>query len=138
MAPEQIQGHEIDHRVDIWAICVVLYEAIAGKPAFPGEGLGALCNVLEATVTPLEDTGGGEHDLFLVLSRGLEKDPAARFHSMHDLGNALAQWLYDRGQREDLSGTRISRSWQITTDPSDVSSDVASVEIPTQMSATAE
>jgi serine/threonine-protein kinase len=115
--------------VDIWAMCVVLYEAISGKPAFEGQGLGALCNVLESSVTPLEETGAGEHDLFRVLSRGLEKDPNARFQSMLELGNALAQWLYDRGQREDLSGTRISRIWQVTTDPNDLASDVPPVEL---------
>jgi serine/threonine-protein kinase len=120
MAPEQIQGtQDIDHRADVWAICVVLYEAISGKRAFPGEGFGALCSVLEATVEPLEDTGAGERDLHGVLSRGLEKDRALRFASILELGNALAQWLYDRGVREDVSGASLSHSWQVVTSATD-------------------
>jgi serine/threonine protein kinase len=114
MAPEQAQcADSIDHRADIWAICVVLYEMVSGKRAFPGEGYVAMRAVIENSVPPLDDTGAGERELSRVIGRGLRKDPSLRFQSMHELGTALAQWLHDRGVREDLAGSRLSRTWPV-------------------------
>src|SRR5688572_25036494 len=36
MSPEQVRGHSVDKRADIWAFGCVLYEMLSGHLAFPG------------------------------------------------------------------------------------------------------
>jgi serine/threonine protein kinase len=36
MSPEQAKGKPVDRRADIWAFGCVLFEILAGKPAFDG------------------------------------------------------------------------------------------------------
>jgi eukaryotic-like serine/threonine-protein kinase len=46
MAPEQVLGHAVDHRADLWALGVVLYEMLAGRPPFAGDHPLAVANAV--------------------------------------------------------------------------------------------
>ncbi|MEW6363932.1 MAG: protein kinase [Acidobacteriota bacterium] len=53
MAPEQLRGEEADASSDLWALGVVLYELIAGKPPFAGDLAGIVQRILAAPTPPL-------------------------------------------------------------------------------------
>ncbi len=91
MAPEQLRGQEIDHRVDVFAFGVVVYEIVAGRRAFTGDS-GA--DVMTAVLTRdppdlLESVPGTPPVLARIVSRCLEKRREARFQSTSDLTFAL-------------------------------------------------
>ncbi|HEY0881956.1 MAG TPA: serine/threonine-protein kinase [Archangium sp.] len=94
MAPEQAIGKPVDARVDVYAVGLVLYELLAGKPPFTAENFGRL--VMQITATPPPPlptvTPAGEAlppELSAVVLKCLEKDPSARFQSAAKLADAL-------------------------------------------------
>ncbi|WP_437730356.1 serine/threonine-protein kinase [Sorangium sp. So ce1335] len=113
MPPEQAlgQGH-IDHRADIWALCTMLYEVIAGETPYAGEqGFGTLRAILQDPVPSLVERCGTDPALWSIIERGLRKDPADRWGSMRELGVALATWLVARGVSEDVCGASLRAQW---------------------------
>lgn len=117
MAPEQARGFvDCDERVDVWAACVVLYEAITGKPAFDGSNhLALMLAVIEEELEPL--AGPDCEDLWPILSAGLVKERETRTASMITLGGQLAKWLAARGAKQDLGGEPVF--WRYAFTPSD-------------------
>src|SRR5437763_12232700 len=91
MSPEQVRGHVIDHRSDIFSFGVILYEMLTGKRAFHGDSVVEMMHaILKDDVPELEDSGAKiPPALDKVMRRCLEKKPDHRFHSAHDLGFAL-------------------------------------------------
>jgi serine/threonine protein kinase len=112
MSPEQARGDEVDHRADIWAFAVVLYEAITGRAPFGGKNYNAvLYSIIANPPTPSLELGGGDADLWSILERGFRKEADQRWFSMRDFGEALAHWLEDRGVHEDITGASLSATW---------------------------
>jgi eukaryotic-like serine/threonine-protein kinase len=91
MSPEQVRGDETDHRADIFAFGVILYEMFAGTPPFRGDSAVETMNAILKTETPelpasLREQSPG---LERIIHRCLEKRPERRFQSANDLGFAL-------------------------------------------------
>ena len=113
MSPEQAGGGEIvDHRTDIWSLCALLYEMISGDTPFPSVNtLEALCAVIRDPVPSLLGDRVKDEALWAILERGLRKDPKERWESMRALGEALTDWLVERGVAEDTSGVPLRALW---------------------------
>jgi Tol biopolymer transport system component len=96
-SPEQVRGAEADARSDIFGLGAVLYEMLAGRRAFRAETTAAtLAAILKEDPPELGSAQGMVPPaLDRIVRRCLEKDPAHRFRSAHDLAFAL----------EALSGT---------------------------------
>jgi len=92
MAPEQVRGIAVDHRVDIFAFGVILYEMLTGRRAFKkstaAETMAAILNddpPALSQIAPSAPLG-----LPRLVQRCLEKNPERRFQSAADLAFALA------------------------------------------------
>lgn len=87
MAPEQIQGGEVDARSDIFSFGVVLFEMLTGRLPFRGEHEAAIMySIVNEEPEPLgKFLPDASSELLHVLNRALEKDPADRYQSLNDL-----------------------------------------------------
>lgn len=91
MAPEQAAGKPVDHRADIYALGLMLYEMFTGAQAFRGDNAinVALKQMNEAPAPPRQIEPSISPALERVILSCLEKDPDKRFQSVADLESAL-------------------------------------------------
>lgn len=102
MSPEQIQGHPVDSRSDVWALGVILYEMLTGRRPFAGEYDVSIAHaIVHEPVPPM----GPQVPTFLaeLVMRCLEKDPARRPDSAAELLSSL-----DATERRDNSAAAAS------------------------------
>ena len=87
MSPEQARGEAVDHRTDIWAFGVVLYEMLAGRRPFEGDfGPAVLYSVLNQDPRPITGLRSGlPMQIGLLIDRALAKPVEARYQHMADL-----------------------------------------------------
>jgi eukaryotic-like serine/threonine-protein kinase len=79
MAPEQVDGHPLDRRVDIWGVGATMYRCLAGRPPFEAEtdAMTLLAIGRRAPLAPLPRNVPGE--IAAIVTRALQFSPSDRF-----------------------------------------------------------
>jgi protein kinase-like protein len=116
MAPEQIQGQDVDFRADHFSLGVVLYEAAAGVHPFQSDTWAGLsAKIISVDPPPLVANTPAESNFAAVVHRCLRKRREERFASTTDLVGALERVLsHPSGQASGAMRPGVARftpSW---------------------------
>ena len=100
MAPEQIEGREVDGRTDIFAFGVVLFEMICGRRPFEGGSraslMAAIVGAEPPELSPLQPRAPAS--LKRLIRRCLAKDPEDRWQTARDMAAEL-KWIAEEASR---------------------------------------
>jgi serine/threonine protein kinase len=138
MAPEQLRGHRIDGRADLWALGVTMFRVLGGRlPFYAEHGDGAyLSAVLTDPPYQLEELRPDlPHDFCAVIMRTLEKLPSDRYASTEDLADALSRfgWWASGGRPETAARGKTNTTktkTQPLPDPDRTETSVAMPNVP--------
>jgi len=104
MSPEQLEGREADHRSDIFALGILMFEMITGRKAFEGKSQASLiAAIIErepisvSEIKPMTPPG-----LARLVRKCMSKDPEDRWQSAHDVSDEL-RWISQSGSQAGVS-----------------------------------
>ncbi len=108
MSPEQLRGDEIDHRVDVFGLGIVLFELLTGERLFLGPSdMDTLRRVYEAKVPPMAALNPEvTPPLEAIVQRALAKDRDERYATALELHDDLQAFVYGHGVYAGASSLR--------------------------------
>jgi serine/threonine-protein kinase len=98
LSPEAASGLDVDHRADVFAVGIILWELFTGRRLFYGDTDYQTVELVRQARVPSIAALNPEIDAELeqVVRKALARDPNDRYQSAADLGDALAQFLFSR------------------------------------------
>ncbi|MEZ4435877.1 MAG: serine/threonine-protein kinase [bacterium] len=106
MAPEQAHATDIDGRTDLYAVGILMYAMLSGRPPFDGK---SAYSILEAHVTkPVQDVlvllpSAVPEGLRQIIGKAMAKLPDQRWSSAREMAEALAPFVGELGETQALS-----------------------------------
>jgi serine/threonine-protein kinase len=93
MSPEQVQGHPVDHRSDLYSFGVTCYHLLAGQPPFKGATpFEVAIQHVQAEPPPLQSVRPDlPADLCAIVHKLMAKNPADRYQTARDVIRDLAK-----------------------------------------------
>ena len=115
MAPEQVEGGEVDARTDIFAFGAVAYEMATGKKAFEGKSQASvMAKILESDPPPMTSLQPmTPRQLDRVIRKCLAKEPDKRWQDASDLCDEL-KWIAEGAAQHEGAASvspRKGRQW---------------------------
>ena len=100
MAPEQVQGKDVDYRADIFALGVIFYEMLSGRRPFQGAtSVDLFSSILKDTPAAVTDIRPDlPNRAARLITRCLDKDPVRRFQGTLDLSDELKRLKNESGK----------------------------------------
>jgi Tol biopolymer transport system component len=113
MAPEQLEGKEVDARTDIFAFGAVVYEMATGKRAFEGKTQASLiAKILETDPPPISSLQPMTPPaLDRVVKKCLAKEPEKRWQAASDVCDEL-KWIAEGGSQIGLAPTAAVKGFR--------------------------
>jgi serine/threonine protein kinase len=116
MAPEQASGQPVDHRADIYALGVIMYEIFSGHLPFEADTLmGVLTKHMFVEPPRFANAGGADTDTAQLLGaleevtlRAMTKKPEHRFQTMAALAHELERTV----AFPDSGGVALAADWK--------------------------
>ncbi len=120
MSPEQASGAAIDHRTDLFALGIVLYEITTGERLFPPSDRdeATLARVIRCAITsPSELMFEYPVDLAAIVMTALARNPDERYATARDMQRDLQAWLRVHGKTADprMIGDLVARAIPIAS-----------------------
>src|SRR3954471_48120 len=96
LSPEAASGLEVDHRADVFAVGIILWEMFTGRRLFFGESdYQTVELVRQARVPSIAALNPEvEPELEAIVRKSLARDANDRYQNAADLGDALTQYLF--------------------------------------------
>ena len=117
MSPEQAQGKPLDPRSDLYAVGVLLYQMLTGRPPFVDEdAVVVMAKHIRDVPDPVRKAAPDRPippSLEQLVVRSMEKDPDKRYTTADELDRALAAVIPDVLREKELhaTGRRSSELW---------------------------
>jgi serine/threonine protein kinase len=133
LSPEAASGLDVDHRADIFAVGIILWEMFTGRRLFYGDtDYQTVELVRQARIPSIAALNPEiEPELEDIVRKSLARDPAERYQQAADLGDALTQYLFSRRMKvtaRDLAAvvkdTQLERMRRRSAEPKESLIDV--------------
>jgi serine/threonine-protein kinase len=126
MSPEQVFGErDLDHRTDVWALGVILFECLQGERPFRGDNVGQVFKGVTTGAVPPIDPRRVPDDLALLIRRMLTVDRSGRPEDLRAVAAVLEQ--HTKARAPAFGPARFLALRQVSTRPLQASIVVAAI-----------